>query len=216
MSRIVFRPLSAWPDPETSPRKGSQFKASYDTTLRQLRDEADLLDAPEVVIQVVTANGELDLRVDGMLRAQARVVHVGCIVSMQTRHGPLRIATDAFMTAYYHQGPDWQANLRAITLGLEHLRTLDRYGITRRGEQYTGWKALPPGGIALRGRMTEAEALTYLREHSDVAALHNRPDLIREAYRQAARRLHPDQPGGSTEAFQRLEEAKRILEEADQ
>lgn len=36
----------------------------------------------------------------------------------------------------------WQDNLRAIALGLEALRKVERYGITRGTEQYTGWKML--------------------------------------------------------------------------
>ena len=40
---------------------------------------------------------------------------------------------------------NWQANLRAIALSLEALRAEDRYGVTRRAEQYKGWaKLLPP------------------------------------------------------------------------
>lgn len=39
----------------------------------------------------------------------------------------------------------WETNLRAIALSLQALRAVDRYGVTRRGEQYTGWKALGSG-----------------------------------------------------------------------
>ena len=35
----------------------------------------------------------------------------------------------------------WQHNLRSIALGLEALRAVDRYGISRRGEQYAGFRA---------------------------------------------------------------------------
>lgn len=35
----------------------------------------------------------------------------------------------------------WQHNVRSIALGLESLRAVDRYGITRRGEQYAGFRA---------------------------------------------------------------------------
>jgi hypothetical protein len=41
--------------------------------------------------------------------------------------------------------PTWQANLRAITLGLEALRRVQRYGIVKEDEQYTGFKALTSG-----------------------------------------------------------------------
>ena len=35
----------------------------------------------------------------------------------------------------------WQHNLRSIALGLEALRAVDRYGISRRGQQYAGFRA---------------------------------------------------------------------------
>jgi len=42
---------------------------------------------------------------------------------------------------------DWEANLRAIALSLEHLRAVDRYGVTtEEEEQYTGWLRLPAAG----------------------------------------------------------------------
>ncbi len=41
----------------------------------------------------------------------------------------------------------WQHNVRSIALGLEALRAVDRYGISRRGEQYAGFRAaLTSGG----------------------------------------------------------------------
>ena len=42
---------------------------------------------------------------------------------------------------------DWRHNVRSIALGLEALRAVDRYGISRRGEQYAGFRAaLTSGG----------------------------------------------------------------------
>lgn len=55
----------------------------------------------------------------------------------------------------------WEDNLRAIALALEALRKVDRYGVTRRGEQYTGWKQLTAGDSgpsAERGRRLIADA----------------------------------------------------------
>ncbi len=41
----------------------------------------------------------------------------------------------------------WQHNVRSIALGLEALRAVDRYGISRRGQQYAGFRAaLTAGG----------------------------------------------------------------------
>lgn len=40
----------------------------------------------------------------------------------------------------------WQHNVRSIALGLEALRAVDRYGITKRGEQYAGFTGALPAG----------------------------------------------------------------------
>jgi hypothetical protein len=116
VSRAVFRPLPAWTDPQTMNRRPNPFRAPWDATLRLLRDEADHLGASEVVVQVVAS--EADVRQDGMLRARAAVGHPGAVVSMDTRHGPLRYATDRFRGQYHSNPPDWQVNVRAIALAL--------------------------------------------------------------------------------------------------
>jgi hypothetical protein len=57
-----------------------------------------------------------------------------------TQEDAFQFAVDKFAT--------WQDNLRAIALGLEALRKVDRYGITKNSEQYTGWKQLEAGPAA--------------------------------------------------------------------
>jgi hypothetical protein len=42
----------------------------------------------------------------------------------------------------------WQHNVRSIALGLEALRAVDRYGITRRGQQYAGFTGYLEAGQA--------------------------------------------------------------------
>ena len=59
------------------------------------------------------------------------------MVAFESKHGPLKYATDVF--------DHWHANLRAIALGLEALRKVERYGITQRGEQYTGFRTWNSG-----------------------------------------------------------------------
>lgn len=96
------------------------------------------------------------------------------------------------------------------------------YGVTKRGEQYTGWKQLP-GGTPMSAPMTVEAAAKFLAEHGNQSLIElggwanlARPQYVAErehAYRAAARRLHPD-AGGNTEDFQRLQEAKRVLDGA--
>lgn len=114
-------------------RRASPFRAGHARTLDLLSSELEKLKATDVVFEL--AMREQDIRVDGMPRANARAPeHPGVIVSFDSKHGPLRYATDTFTT--------WSANLRGIALGLEALRQVERYGITRRGEQYVGWRAI--------------------------------------------------------------------------
>lgn len=138
-----FRPISTWPGDLTRAvdRRRSPFRAPHanpkkpggDTTMKALARELEWLGAKDVVVEL--ALREADLRVDGMPRARAKPPeHPGVILSFDSDFGPLRYACDAFL--------EWPHNLRAITLGLEHLRAVDRYGITKRGEQYTGWKQI--------------------------------------------------------------------------
>ena len=127
------------------------------------------------------------------------------MVAFESKHGPLKYATDVF--------DHWHANLRAIALGLEALRKVERYGITQRGEQYTGFRTWNSGIEMPAAQMTELEALEFLRIHAGWAygPDYDDPEDIDRAYRQAAKKLHPD-AGGSTADFQRLQEARQLLD----
>jgi hypothetical protein len=147
---IRCRPVSSFPaEFHRSPTFHNPFRAGSNDTLWKLEYELDKLGAVEVVIELALTESEI--RIDGWPRAGARPSHPGVVVSFDSRHGPLRYGTDAF--------PDWQANVRGIALGLEALRKIDRYGISHRGEQYTGWKQLSAGdsGFFQRGRELIAE-----------------------------------------------------------
>lgn len=210
---VRFRPLSSWPGERTGGRLHSPFRVGWMDTLELLERELLKLNARNVVIEV--ALSEADIRIDGWPRANARPSSPGVIVSFDSRHGPLRYATDTFT--------DWQANVRAIALGLEALRKVDRYGITKRGEQYTGWRALPPG-IALgagNGFGNADEAVRWMNErYAEFYPGAHAMDMLGEEepwaidrYRELAKKLHPD-TGGSTEEFQRLQAAWALVQGA--
>lgn len=78
---------------------------------------------------------ESDIRVDGGLYAHARPASSGVRVTFESRYGPLVYATDRF--------DHWRDNVRAIALGLEALRKVDRYGIIRRGSSTPGGSRCP-------------------------------------------------------------------------
>ena len=206
--RYEFRPLH-WTDKETSPRQpSSRFKAKWSDTLVLLADELRHLEAVEPVVFQVDIT-EADIRIDGMLRANAKVAHPGVAISFASKYGPLRYATDVYEQQWHGAMPSWQANIRGIALALVALRAVDRYGVTRRGEQYAGWKALPAGGAS--GFATADEALRWMSEQARIHDIDPAGYLPRDLYRQLARRLHPD-AGGAAEAWDRLDGARQLLE----
>jgi hypothetical protein len=196
-----FRPLGDWTGPSTPPRERTspKFKARYDATLDLLFAEAEKLGAKRMVLQVDLQ--ERDIRVDGLPRSNARFgSHPGVVISFESRFGPLRYATDQFT--------EWKGNLRAIALALQALRAVDRYGVTKRGEQYAGWKALPQNASTFA---SADEAAAWMNEYS------RDMDIVRPAgsysalYRAMARKMHPD-TGQPVADWHRLDEARRLLE----
>jgi hypothetical protein len=200
----VTRPLPAWTDPETIPRRGAHvFRASWQDTLDLLADEIGKIDGkPPVVFQIDVQ--EADLRLDGMLRSNAKVGHPGVVISFESKYGPLRYATDTYERQWGHGLDGWKANIRAIALALQALRAVDRWGVTKRGEQYAGWKALPPGGTVTFP--TADAALRWMREMASMGEA----SAPRDVYRALARKLHPD-AGGNAEDWDRLAAAKLLL-----
>jgi hypothetical protein len=137
----LFRSLGRWPYPSTRDRRSKwTFKATFDQTMRELRKEVSLLKGDAILIGVVADPNQV--RRDGMLRAGAYVSHPGVEISFNAK-----VAGKAARLVYATDVcEDWTHNVRSIALGLEALRAVDRYGITRRGEQYAGFAALTSGG----------------------------------------------------------------------
>jgi hypothetical protein len=207
--RFEIRSLGRWDRPQTDPRKSSAtFRASWADTVKLLLAEVDMLGGQLVVLQVDADPTEI--RLDGMLRARASVDFPGVKVSFESDHGPLMYATDAYdRTGWGMAG--WQANVRAIALGLGALRAVDRYGITSSGEQYKGWTALADKPFAHTAEMAPDVADRILRDAAgNVSYPFDTPSRINAAFRMAARTHHPD-VGGNDEAFQLLSSARDAL-----
>jgi hypothetical protein len=205
----TFRPLGAWTEGDTVPRRGAHvFKASWQSTLDLLARELAHLDAAHVVLQADFR--EQDLRVDGMPRANARQPqHPGVRIAFDSRYGPLTYATDAHERQYGYGLQGWQANVRAIALALEALRAVDRYGVTKRGEQYVGWKALPAGTGAPASHMDAEQARAVLVIH---AGWDGWTDAQAEAiWKKARKHTHPDTNGDDHTAWNEVEQAARVL-----
>lgn len=179
--KVVFRPIAVWPHTETPShrRRGpATFKAGWQNTLDLLDRELRNLKASNVILGA--GFREEDLRLDGLPRSNARDPrHPGIEVSFDSPHGRLVYATDVCVR--------WEHNVRSVALGLEALRAVDRFGITRRGEQYAGWKQLSAGGpSAERGA-------AIIREHGSVTA--------------ALKATHPDH-GGDEDDFHAVQAAR--------
>ena len=84
-----------------------------------------------------------------------------------------------------------QDNVRAIALSLEALRAVDRYGVSKRGEQYAGWKQLTTGDS-----MSQAEARDLLASYGGET--------------EALKKTHPD-TGGDVESFRKVQRAREVL-----
>lgn len=200
---LTVRPLTTWPGPRTpdAKRVRSQFSAPLKSTLAVLDRELTKLSAWSPVMEVAIAENQF--RVDGRPRAAARAEHPGVVLSLpRTSVGALRYAADRYLA--------WQDNLRAIALGLEALRQVERYGITRRGEQYAGFKALPPG---VDGPIDADAAATLLQRAAGYTTDLTDPARLDAVFRAASKKAHPDK-GGTAADFDRLVQARDLLRKA--
>lgn len=182
---IKCRPLSNFPPEFKVPGwHNNPFRSGWTSTMELLERELEKLGARSAVIELALT--EREIRLDGWPRAEARPSHPGVVISFESKHGPLRYGTDAF--------PHWQANVRAVALGLEALRKVDRYGIGKRGEQYQGWRQLTAGPV-----MTQEDAEKLLDEYG--------------GEKKALKATHPDtrKEGVTDEEFGAVQAARRTL-----
>lgn len=216
MSRIEIAqgPIRTWPGSLTVSRRASPFKADYRSTVDLLEAELVAVRAQAIVLQ--RAISKEDMRLDGQIRSGARIEHPGVILSFtSSKIGKVRFACDRFVK--------WQDNVRAIALGMEALRKVDRYGITSDGEQYAGFRAIEAAESARAFETVERAAefivAAALGEQADpqrqtvlAEAILVDEELVDTYYRRAARALHPD-AGGSETAMARLNVARAMLDE---
>jgi hypothetical protein len=190
---MAIRPIVSWPGEFTKHRMWAPFRANWSQTLELLDRELRMMGAQQTVLQV--AIPENQFRLDGYPRAQAKQLHPGVILTFNSPHGPLSYPCDSFT--------DWQDNVRGIALALEALRKVDRYGVSKRGEQYRGWKQL----TYRKEPMTSDQARTLVLEW---AGDKGDPADMASSIKEARRRAHPD-AGGTEEAFKAITEAAGLL-----
>lgn len=199
-------PIERWPGEPTKSRQRSRFDSPWGSTMGLLADELRHLSAREILLQIAITKD--DLRLDGWVRANAYPSHPGVILTFESKKigRTLSYPCDTF--------DDWKANVRAIALALEALRKVERYGVTRRGEQYQGWAQLPPAGGSSSTMTAQVAARVLVdaaRNGTTAEVILRDRDAFLEAYRKAAKRTHPD-AGGNVRDFQVVSEAKGVLE----
>ncbi|MFN3652592.1 MAG: molecular chaperone DnaJ [Armatimonadota bacterium] len=205
MLDVRFQPLTQWPGAPRSQRKPSRFRVMFPAILDDLERELEYLGARDILIQIAVE--PKDIRNDGWPRSGARPSHPGVILNFAAGRVPYQFACDTY--------DDWQDNLRAITLTLQALRAVDRYGATQHREQYRGFAALPPGEGAPESQpeaMTLDQAAKLLAELGGftAGALLADAEVVRIAWKRAADRLHPDR-GEDGAKFLRAQKARDLL-----
>lgn len=212
-----------WSDPET-PSEARRGSAAFNqagrrhgdsarnigfwkSTLLLLAEETGML-ALDGLVVIEAGYAEWDLRMDrsGPL-ARVTESHPGVVVTFSSGlYGSLRYATDAYEAKYHGDPPSWQANVRAVALTLGALRSIDRWGVARSGQQYAGWLALPEGG---QGFPSADAALRWMKENQPKGFI---GDTARELYRSLARRWHEGGSNPDPENWDRLQAARLLLE----
>lgn len=177
----------------------SRFDSPWYATVDLLGRELRMLDAKAIVVEVDFSPG--DFRLDVLPRSNARANSPAVRVTFTSKWGPLRYETSEYL--------DWRDNIRAIALSMEALRKVDRrYGVSKRGEQYRGWRQLTSGSTPEDSIVTREQALAVLHHAAGVEPGHE--DSIESLVRRAVRRTHPD-VGGSEEEFRKVTKAREVL-----
>lgn len=209
MSLYTVRPISDR-TAFTGSSIDSRFTVTWSACLDLLYRELDFLDAADLVIECDVR--EQDLRLDGTLRANARAASPAVRIAFESNVGPLTYATDEFRRPSWRRGgmqEDWQHNVYAIAKSLEALRLVDRYGVTKRGEQYTGFKAIGGGRAMPASHMTSSEADEVLWEISGLGRDKAWP--VEGRWRKARALAHPDRHAGDRTLWDRVEQAAAVL-----
>lgn len=212
--RLAVRPLTDRAFIGAAPRERSKFTATWSNTLQLLEREVYTLQTRSMDDPILMVDcTEHDLRMDGQLRANARLATNAVAIAFESRRGPLVFRCDRYNARPYSRDGMtelWQHNLRAIALTLEALRAVDRYGATQSGEQYVGYRQIEARAT---GPMTREQALEVFALHAGtpVEHLNTDPHSLRYVFKVARRETHPDREGGSREQWDLVEQAARVL-----
>jgi hypothetical protein len=193
MEKVHSYPLAwpqEWPRTERRQRKSSQFRTKYLDAWENLQKELKLLGASNVTI-----SSNASLRRDGKPYSEAMSDDLddpGVAIWFSMKGTSRAMARDCYLTP--------AENLHALGHVVEAMRTINRHGGSYMSERtFSAFVALPAPGAKVR---SWREVLGF------AASANPRLEDIEAAYRQAAKRRHPDVPGGSTEAMAELNAAR--------
>lgn len=183
LAEVFASPLH-WPSgwPRGEPQASSIFKPkTIDRAVRAVEDELARLGV----------DVDEDLVISSNMKPLSRKPpeDAGVAVYFVFEGEPRVLACDRWRTV--------ELNLWAIHLHIEALRAVDRWGVGSLSQLFTGYTALP----ASAGGRGWWEVLGCARNAT--------PPEIEKAYKRRAQDVHPDKPGGSSEAFVELQAAKR-------
>jgi methionine synthase II (cobalamin-independent) len=179
-----------WPAdyPRAVHKKTSRFKTSLARSRDFVKDEIRRIEGRDPVIST-----NVPLKNDGDLRAdwsRYRIDDPGVAVYFIRNKQQVCLCCDTFSHV--------QNNLHAVGRTIEALRQIDRDGVSDfLNRTFSGFKGLP--------EFTSAETDLWL-----ILGLNVKPasvDAVHSAYKQRAKIVHPDIPGGSQASFQLLQEA---------
>jgi len=206
--RTIARSAAYWPKGavyhQPSERIHGKFRTTWQTLLDDLDRELWQVGAGDVTLQIDCP--EQDIGRNGMPRADARIRSPGVVLRFD--HGSLgrvEYPCDLYV--------DWWSNLRAISLTLNALRAVDRYGVTSTGQQYAGFRQLPDGSG--RTPLTPEQAADIIADASgmEAAAILEFAAVRDVAIARALRATHPDSEGGSADNFDTVKRAEAALAE---
>ena len=215
MLRYTTRPLSdrIWLR-KPSARVMSQFTSTWSDTQDLLASEIGYLAGKNIIIEVDVPSTAI--RIDGQLYARTRAETPAIVVAFESKYGPLLYRSDQYGSSGYGSRMEiWQHNVRAVALTLQALRAVDRYGASRSGEQYRGYKALEDKSAQPPMSIDEAVELLAGMSNRPVEEVREDIDAIHAAFRTAARNAHPDH-GGDPAQMARLSQAYDIAKKGMQ
>ncbi len=167
----------------------SQFgRSTFDQQRKAVMAEIKRLGGTSVIIST-----NLPLRLDGMPQASARMPEdKGVAIYFNYKNQQVVFACDKW--------DSMTDNMKAIEKAIYAIRGLERWGVSDMlNRAFVGFKQL-----------AEAEPSKSSWEILDIP-VGSPKELIQHAYRQKAKELHPDMPGGNVEKFQELQLAYNNL-----